>query len=79
MSISQFIYFTVEEDLGYFQFRTMINYACKNILILISRIHTHDYLWGMHGIAELQCDGHGNVSPFKERLVAPSIGSIVNK
>ena len=56
----------------------MINYACKNILILISRIHTYDYLWGMHGIAELQCDGHGNVSPFKERLVAPSIRSVVN-
>ena len=36
----------------------------------------------MHGIAELECDGHGNVSsgsPFKERLVAPSVGSVVNK
>ena len=76
------IYFTVDEDLGYFQFRTMINYASNNILILISRIHMHDCLWGMQGIAELECDGHGNVSsgsPFKERLVAPSVGSVVNK
>ena len=38
------IYFTVDEDLGYFQFRTMINYASNNILILISRIHMHDCL-----------------------------------
>ena len=44
MSISQFIYFTVDEDLGYFQFITMINYASRNILILVSGIHMHDFL-----------------------------------